>query len=117
MSFYMHMYMYMCEYYMLCVSYVCIYIYILVLNSVYIYIQGYEHLYTHYSTCIHRYVIYLIPQKLGQGASLSFAAEGVVKFAQVVGVFPGPKFDDAEGGSALDQSQLSGMNFTMNDGG
>lgn len=22
---------------------------------------------------------------------------GVVKFAQVVGVFPGPKFDDAEG--------------------
>ena len=23
--------------------------------------------------------------------------QGVVKFAQVVGVFPGPKFDDAEG--------------------
>ena len=27
---------------------------------------------------------------------------GVVKFAQVVGVFPGPRFDDAEG---VDQSE------------
>ena len=27
------------------------------------------------------------------------ASQGVVKFAQVVGVFPGPKFDDAEGHS------------------
>ena len=25
---------------------------------------------------------------------------GVVKFAQVVGVFPGPRFDDAEGAEA-----------------
>lgn len=28
--------------------------------------------------------------------------KGVVKFAQVVGVFPGPRFDDAEG---VDQSE------------
>lgn len=27
-------------------------------------------------------------------------APGVVKFAQVVGVFPGPRFDDAEGADA-----------------
>ena len=35
--------------------------------------------------------------KLLLSQRLARATQGVVKFAQVVGVFPGPKFDDAEG--------------------
>ena len=39
---------------------------------------------------------------LSKCAMFAMCRPGVVKFAQVVGVFPGPRFDDAEGGEGAE---------------